>query len=317
MDGTVFDPGTAGLTGQKIVSLTLPMAAKSIKEGLYNDGSFKYFTALTEFNAAAVETVGDYAFTRCTTLTRVSLPAAQTIGIHAFYRCTALTAVTLSAAQTIGIEAFRGCTALETVNLPASLTTIGVHSFTGCTSLTAINVDSKNLVYKGQDGMLLNKAGTTLIAYPAAAGSVADALSGITTVDNYAFYECTALETVTLSAAQTIGDQVFYECTALETVSLPAATSIGNYVFANTRGKALTVALGATVPTLGTDMFLYSLAGTAKTVTVTVPSGGGWSGKTGTFSGNENTTGGPHWGEGFRGKGWNGSGYVSYILVNT
>jgi hypothetical protein len=66
---------------------------------------------------------------------------------------------------------------------------------------------------------------------------------------------------------------------------------------------------------LGTGMFQ---ATGAKTVTVRVPSDATeWNGKTGTFSDSENSTDGPHWGEGFRGKGWTGSAYSTGGSVKT
>jgi hypothetical protein len=83
--------------------------------------------------------------------------------------------------------------------------------------------------------------------------------------------------------------------------------------------KALTITLGDTPPELGTRMF-YDVTGGTKSVTVIVPATAtDWSGKTGSFTNAENTTGGPHWGEGFRGKGWtSGGAYVDseYAIVN-
>jgi hypothetical protein len=211
-----FAPGTDNTREPYIVSLTLPAGVTSVKASDYSSPTFKNFTTLTEFNAAAVETVGNYAFYNCT---------------------------------------------LETIDLPASLTTIGVNPFVRCTKLTAINVDSGNLAFQGQGGMLLDKAETTLITYPAATGSIAGALSGIITVGNDAFYGCTALPTVSLPVVQTVGDDAFYYCTGLTTVSLPAATSIGRGAFCYTGSKALTVTLGPAAPTLGAEMFMLAQPG--------------------------------------------------------
>ncbi|MDR1576172.1 MAG: leucine-rich repeat domain-containing protein [Treponema sp.] len=100
MGGTEFNPDYTTSAGKdKIVTLTLPKEATSIKAGDYSNSnsSFKHFTALTELQAPAVETVGDYAFLVCTTLATVSLPAATTIGILPF-RGTGSLALTLGAA---------------------------------------------------------------------------------------------------------------------------------------------------------------------------------------------------------------------------
>jgi hypothetical protein len=69
---------------------------------------------------------------------------------------------------------------------------------------------------------------------------------------------------------------------------------------------------------LGGEIF-SNVTGGPKVVTITVPDNAAWTGKTATYTGSENTTGGPHWGEGFRGKGWtSGGAYVdsSSSIVN-
>jgi hypothetical protein len=130
--------------------------------------------------------------------------------------------------------------------------------------------------------MLLDKAETTLIVYPAASGSV------------------------TLNTITSIGMYAFSGCSSLTSVSLPAATSIGNSAFSYTGGTALTVTLGATAPTLGADLF-ENYVSVPKTVTVLVPSGAtGYGSIPATYSGSDATG---KWGNAFRGKGWNGTSY--------
>jgi hypothetical protein len=77
--------------------------------------------------------------------------------------------------------------------------------------------------------MLLNKAGSTLIAYPTATGKVT--LPAVTAIGNSAFYGCTSLTEVNFTAAGSVGDSAFYGCTALVTANVPAASSIGNHAF--------------------------------------------------------------------------------------
>jgi hypothetical protein len=277
MSGT-FNPGAAN-TGEKYVTaLTLPDAATSIAAGPSGNSTFRYFSNLREINGEQVTTIGQYAFYNCTSLTSATFPVVTTIGHQAFSSCTSLTSVTL----------------------PASLSNIYGSAFGGCTGLTNISVDAGNPNFSASGGMLMNKAGTTLIAWPSASGSVT--LDDITTIGDYAFGLCYSLTSVTLHAATTIGFQAFFSCTSLTSVTLPEATTIGNQVFAHiTGGQALTITLGATPPTLGTDMFDY----TGKPVTVNVPSAA--------FSAYEpvpvNTTDN-NWGNAFRGKGWDGSIYL-------
>jgi hypothetical protein len=215
MAGTEFDPGTANTGEGKIVTLTLPNMAKSVRAGTSSNPTFKHFSALAEVRGAAILSIDDYAFAACAALASVSFPAATTIGNVAFACCAALTAVSFPAATTIGDDAFAYCAALATVNLPAA-TTIGDFAFSGLAGLTSVN--------------------------------------------------------------------------------LPAATNIGKAAFADTGSQALTVTLGAVVPTPGVDMFMGVTV--PKTVTVKVPDNENWRGKAGTLSG-----AGAHWGNGFRGGG--------------
>ena len=58
-------------------------------------------------------------------------------------------------------------TGVTEVFLPASVTEIGTEAFGSCVALEQIDVDGANPAYAAQDGVLFDKAGTTLIQYPA------------------------------------------------------------------------------------------------------------------------------------------------------
>jgi hypothetical protein len=73
---------------------------------------------------------------------------------------------------------------------------------------------------------------------------------------------------------------------------------------------ALTVILGSTVPTLGRDLF-YSIS-SAKTVTVQVPSSA-----VSAYGASPSDTSTVNWGNGFRGRGWDGSVFVTNGEVNS
>ena len=53
----------------------------------------------------------------------------------------------------------------------------------------------------------------------------------ITSIGDYAFYNCSNLTSINLPAATSIGIYVFGACSNLTSINLPAATSIGNYAF--------------------------------------------------------------------------------------
>jgi hypothetical protein len=191
--------------------------------------SFAYCTSLTEVNLPEAKSISNGAFEYGTSLTEVNLPVAISIGASAFYGCASLATVSFPAAVCIDMFAFWDCTSLAELSLPAALTTMGYNPFRGCVNLTTITVDPGNAAFKAQGGMLLNKAGTTLIAYPAAAGMVT--LDSVTAISDYAFDGCRSLATVSLPVAVSIGNFAFWDCTSLAELSLPAAASIGDYAF--------------------------------------------------------------------------------------
>jgi hypothetical protein len=253
MAGTEFDPGS-GEGADRVTALVLPEAAKSIKSGTWegdtSNATFKAFTALASLSGVGIETVGDFAFHHCTSLMTVSLPVATTIGDSAFV-ATSLASVSLPAVQTIDIYAFGWCESLTTVSLSASLTTVVRNPFAGCPNLTSITVDPSNTVFTFHDGMLLNKAETTLVAYLFASGDIT--LSSITEIGDGAFSACYSLTSVSLPTATTVGIEAFQDCMSLESVNLPVATTIGDRAFQQC-GSLTTVSLPV-AQTIGTAAF--------------------------------------------------------------
>jgi hypothetical protein len=69
--------------------------------------------------------------------------------------------------KAIGAKAFYNRYNLTSVTIPSSVKSIGVNAFGDCTQLTSIDVDTNNPVYKSVNGVLFNKALTTIIACPA------------------------------------------------------------------------------------------------------------------------------------------------------
>jgi hypothetical protein len=188
-----------------------------------------------------------------------------------FKNFSALKSVAGSKVETIRERAFSGCSSLETVSLPKA-TTIDKYAFSGCTSLAEISLPSA------------------------------------TTIGEGAFQNCSHLVKVSLPSATNIGSSAFYQCTSLATLDLSSAITIGGSAFSTTGTVPLTITLDATVSELGTRLFSGV---SSKPVTIQVPSNANWDDKTGDFTGAENTTGGPHWGEGFRGLGWSTNNYTS------
>jgi len=80
--------------------------------------------------------------------------------------------------------------------------------------------------------------------------------AGLTSIGDYAFYNCSSLMMSSLPAGLTsIGDYAFYGCTGLAPTSLPAGlSSIGSYAFTGCIGMALT-SLPSTLSSIGEHAF--------------------------------------------------------------
>ena len=214
-----------------------------------------------DLSGTQVETIGQYAFYKCTNLTSIDLPNSLTnISRHTFYNCTSLETIDLSGTQvtnidryafsscsnltsidlgnsvtSIGSFVFRECTSLTSITIPDSVTSIGSDFVSKCSSLSSITVDANNNSFSDISGVLFNKDKSTLIQYPIGKTATSYKIPhSVTTIGQYAFYNCTSLETIDLSGTQveTIGDSAFFECLSLTSIDLGnSVTTIGQNAF--------------------------------------------------------------------------------------
>jgi len=280
------------------------------------------FTACTNLALTSLPTglasIDSNAFAFCFNLALTSLPAGLTsIGAGAFSFCTSLALTSLPVGiNFIGGYVFSNCTNLTSMSVPAS-TPITNNLFSGCPSIT-FTVTGSGMLSTAEGGRALARSGE-LLAYPSASGNLnlgyttigqgafADCTDLIninlplaTSINGHAFANCTNLKSVDLPIATFIALGDFTNCTNLENVNIPSATFLGLGLFGGSLNKDLTVTLGATPPTLGSNMFDHV---TAITVTVRFPiSATGY----GSVPSNITTQ---NWGNAFRGMGWNGGVY--------
>ncbi|MEA4978107.1 MAG: leucine-rich repeat protein [Methanomassiliicoccaceae archaeon] len=197
------------------------------------------------------------------------------IGGSAFYGCTGLTSVTIPASVTsIGGSAFYGCTGLTSVTIPASVTSIGNYAFSGCTILTAFVVSADNANYSNDgQGILYNKDKTSLIQCPGGYKGGVVIPDSVTSIGNYAFYNCTGLTSVTIPEGVTsIGDSAFRYCTRLTSVTIPeGVTSIGHYAFSFCTGLT-SVTIPSSVTSIGDSAFSQCIGLTSVTIPSSVTS---------------------------------------------
>ena len=127
---------------------------------------------------------------------------------------------------TIGNSAFRSCSQIVEITIPASVTSIGNNAFSSCSGLTTVNfADNSQLKTIGGSAFLLcsNLAAIDLAK-----------CTQLEKIGKNAFRSCTQLSVITIPASVTsIGEYAFFNCTSLTKVYLlpTDAPSLGSNAF--------------------------------------------------------------------------------------
>lgn len=224
--------------------------------GIY-EGAFFGCSSLESISLpGSVMEIGEYAFFGCTSLAEFPLPENASVrGIYdyAFAGCLGITEVpALPHLVEIGDFAFAQ-TGITEYTVPATVRTIGASSFID-SELLNLYVEEGNLFFKSIDGVLVEYGDTDIetaefVIFPAArvyllgegkSRLTADDVSviksmrvgkvkiadSVTSIDEYAFFNCDSLTVVILPEAMTrIDAYAFAYAVALETVELPDSLS--------------------------------------------------------------------------------------------
>ncbi len=168
--------------------------------------------------------------------------------------------VTITLQENIPDSAFENCSFIEEINIPENVTSIGAYAFNNCTSLKRVNSDTDgefnipDKVKEIKSHAFFNCAliegftckGIETIQESAFEGAISlisadfsDAV--LTSIGNYAFKNCSSLETVNLGGVlETIGEYAFDGCISINKINSSNAntavvpdsvTSIGNGAF--------------------------------------------------------------------------------------
>ena len=148
---------------------------------------------------------------------------------NAFWHCTGVTSVTIpNSVTSIGGGAFSGCTGLTSITIPESIKGIGTSAFSDCSKLKSVTINSDDIV--AEDYVLSGKGMGNIFGSQVTAYIIGESVKGI---GNYAFSNCTKLQTITLgNSIARIGDYAFEGCSCLQTIVIPKSVmSVGRFAF--------------------------------------------------------------------------------------
>jgi len=113
------------------------------------------------------------------------------------------------------------------------VTWIGGLAFSDCSSLTSIYVNANNPSYASQDGILYNKAKTSIICVPQKISGSITIPNSVTSISESAFSGCSSLTSISIPDSVTwIGGLAFSGCSSLTSISIPdSVTWIGGFAF--------------------------------------------------------------------------------------
>lgn len=234
-----LEDGTLEITSYtgKRKYITVPSMIEGKTVSSIGEGAFAGETKFRDVKLPdTLNNIGAKAFLGCSNLISIEIPdGVKTIGASAFEGNIRLSYVdidpTNSALESVGSFAFHDCSSLTTMDLPRSLKNIDGSAFFGAVSLTKININRENSNYFSQSGILFNKNGTELVAYPAGITGSYTLPTSVRTVGSYAF-AFTRADQVNLASAITIGGSAF-AYSKITKLDIPdCVTSLGDSAFA-------------------------------------------------------------------------------------
>lgn len=261
---------------EKMTELKLPESLTTL-----NNGAFAFCKGLTAVTLPnKITFIGALVFEECTGLTSITIPENVTeIRNQAFYYCTALTMVELpKALQTVGDNAFYetklqdvyyagteedwGKIAIGLKNEP--LTNANLHCMGAvvvisgtCGGALTWKLDSKGTLTISGTGAMTDYTKSGVAPWNKDYEKIRFVVieNGVTTIGEYAFENCTLLESVVISdSVEKIGKYAFSGCSALKRISLPdSIAQIGDHAFRASGLEAVKIPEGVTL--LGEGMF--------------------------------------------------------------
>lgn len=207
-----------------IQSLIIPNSVTNISDGAFTECDYLKSVAI----GSGVSSIGQGAFFGCNLLANITVDSGNshfTADTNVLYNKNKSTLIFYAPAKTV-----------TSYTIPATVTKIADDAFYNCNKLATLSVESGNKKYSSVNGVLFNKAKTTLIRYnPGKRDKSYTVPSSVKTIYDGAFADCDFVTSITVPYSVTvIGQGAFLDCEILKTVKLSTGVKkIEKLTFAN------------------------------------------------------------------------------------
>ena len=221
---------------EKLNEIIIPNSVEEMQSyAFYRSGIEK----VTFEDGSKLTRIAAHAFASSGLISVVIPDSVNYIDDNAFRDCLSLQTVTFGSAEKLQVHAnaFYN-TAISSLYIPANMEYVGEYAFIGLENLENYVVSEDNPYYKSIDGVLYEKDGKKLIAFPAGRMGSFVVPSSVETI-GFGAFENTKIEYVSFEEGinlLTLGYRAFYNAKNLTSVSIPASVvSIDYYAFAECR----------------------------------------------------------------------------------
>lgn len=238
------DPGAGGGHRNSIVIID---GEKYLADCGYTGNAPRYYTLRKMDKDFSVQNLGDgtvkiiqYEGTEKDVIVPESIDGKKVtaIGPMAFANgIVEIESVTLpDSITTLEDNAFFRCSKLKKIRIPKNVSSIGQRVFGGGYSgddLTEINVDPSNPYFTTKDGVLFDKSGRELVAFPSGKSGKYSIPDGTEQIGDYAFYCCDQVTEIEIpQSVKVLEEGAFGDCSKLSKVNIPdGLEEIGDFAF--------------------------------------------------------------------------------------